>query len=313
MTIKYIFTAFLISLCLVICSYSQVISAVEKTKWTRIEMEDKDFSFAVPPNFILDREKREKGAISRIYGFENDVRISIKVYSAKNAKASLPTQTTSTSYKSVAFSKNNFDGVITSYVNEENIIFDTIALARENTYYLITIVSTDNKKPQIKRFFQSIKLKDEYLYRRDKNETYLEETVSVATLTTSPEVVEAYHRKLEKKKINVTKQIASEGIKFDNFENYSRPPIILEGAFPVIRIHKIINGIPDNFFTIPKIKLNLLADGQIGDITFLTSVGDNDIKPVIEAAQKFRFIPAQIDGKNTDSSVIIDFFFLHTF
>ncbi|HEY0429173.1 MAG TPA: hypothetical protein VGC76_15440 [Pyrinomonadaceae bacterium] len=58
-----------------------------------------------------------------------------------------------------------------------------------------------------------------------------------------------------------------------------------------------------------KLKIKLLAEGQIGDIIAYSDFDKKYVNSCIEAARKIKFIPAQTDGKNIDAFVIEDYSF----
>jgi hypothetical protein len=54
-----------------------------------------------------------------------------------------------------------------------------------------------------------------------------------------------------------------------------------------------------------KLKVDFRADGQIGDIIAYSNSKKDFVKSCVDAARKIKFIPAQIDGKNVDATMIV--------
>lgn len=305
---KYLFAIFLMLVCFIICDFAQEKTVSETDgKWTRIETEDKDLSLAFPPNFIADAEKRDYGQRLNIFGFENDVTMQLKVFKDNDPKQRLQLINPPINMNPSSFTKGKLKGLRLSYSGADNIFKELIYLYDDNKFYIISVISPDKTKSQIERFLYSIKVSGEDLFTRKEPKNFPEEMVSFASLKTSPEIVEAYERKSDKKKPNVTKELALKIDEIESYEGYSRPPVILERPIPKLQLSSPTSDAINKSYTV-KMRVNFLANGQIGDIKILFNQSDKNYEDAcIEAARKIRFIPAQKNGVNADSTSIVDF------
>jgi hypothetical protein len=299
---KYFFAAVILTLTFAAVAVAKPDSTAQNIKWTRIETDKKELSVAFPPGFIVDAEKQGAKRYF-ITGWQSDVRMELHVFKQADAKERLRMMGGSPSGETVS-SSFTFDGVngIRDSLPESNAEFsEGVFLASDNYFYILTVSAKDKRKEiEIMRFLNSVQIKGFPLYVVDHKQNVPEETVALADLKTSPEVIEAYNRKPEKTNIKISRELAPPPDEVFSFEKYSRPPIVLEKPYPKF------DGKARAALAV-KLKINFLANGQIGDITAYSSADKNYVDACIEAARKIKFIPAQLDGKTVDSTDIVDY------
>jgi len=275
-------------------------------KWTRIETDNKEFSMAFPPNSIIDAEDRKFGQKLRVFSFQNGVEMQLQITQSSMVPYNLKSIQPSDNTKTVSFKVGDFTILKAESQSSDRKFFRTFQIIRKDTMYFVTISAKTGMEKEISRFLFSINLQGKPLFVQKEKLNLPEETVSVSSVKTSPEVVEAFERKLEKKKINVTYEASSTNFDDEEIESLTRKAIILDRPYPVYNSN-FSASVPTVEIYSAKLKVTFLANGQIGDITVLSLSNKDFTKLCIEAAQKIRFIPAQINGKPADSTQLIEY------
>jgi len=306
MYLKSLQIAFFITVFFIINCFGQTSSPpnVENEKWTRIETAAQELTLAFPPNYIVDAEEKKFGRIYKITGFSNDVTMELAV-SKNTSNRELSYIKPPKGMSSATFVKKDLKGIRTSSSSSETSLKETISIAGDKNFYYISITASDKTKPEIQRFLYSIKMKGENLFKNPNAQNYPESSIALSSLKTSSEVTEALNRKLEKKKLKAEKIISSSADQVTSYAEYSRPPIIVEQPYPEFR--PLFNGSGSNISLMAKLKLTLLADGQIGSITVIAGSNDSYIDSCVDSVRKLRFVPAQKNGVNADSVKTIEF------
>jgi hypothetical protein len=281
-------------------------AAVTDEKWTRIETDDKTFSVAFPTGSIIDAEDRQFGQKLAVNAFQNGVQMMLKLTEDGDMKNRFKYMTSPGTMKTVSFKVGEFSIV----KSEQDVLarkFSTnIWIVHKDRMYSLYVSGNTGKEKEISRFLYSINLQGKPLFVQKEKINLPEETVAQSALKTSPQVVEAFERKLQKNKINITYEANTNEPDEPLVEGLTRKVVILERPRPNISAGSSVYVASYVYFT-AKLKVNFLANGQIGDITVL-SAGDKDFtKACIEAAQKIRFVPAQINGKNEDYTEIVSY------
>lgn len=80
------------------------------------------------------------------------------------------------------------------------------------------------------------------------------------------------------------------------------PPNIVERPFP--RIRPAFDPVNSTKGLTAKLRISLLANGQVGDITVYSDQSKEFIKACVESAKKIKFVPAKRNGKNVDYTVM---------
>jgi hypothetical protein len=276
--------------------------AVSADKWRRFETDDKEFSVAMPPNAVIDAEERKLDQILNIVAFQNGVEMELKIFKGDGVKELLLNRALRERNMTLVTKAGDFS-ILKSAPGTSSKFQNAFWIAKKDTMYFLRVAAKTEREKEVSRFLYSVILQGKPLFVQKEKSNFPEETVSVSSLKTSPEVIEAFERKPQKNKINITYEAGVTEI--DNeIEGLTRKVIILERPFPSLN-PGIANGGSTSFTA--KLKIKFLANGQIGDIVVLTITHKDFSKACVEAAQKIRFIPAQITGKNADFEEIIDY------
>jgi hypothetical protein len=271
--------------------------------WKRIESVDKEFSVALPPNAIIDAEERQYGQKFRLVAFQNGVAMELQV--TKNSVKNLPKMLEQNGKNKVSvFTVGDFS-IMKMESGPSSKFNSKFWITKKDTRYFLRLTAKTGQEKEVSRFLYSIRLQGKPLFVQKEKVDFPEETYSLSSLKTSPEVIEAFGRKLVKNKINVAYEISSEEDDDIEIDGLTRKLIVLERPYPNITPSFGRNGEIESFFA--KLKINFLANGQIGDIVVLSTGNKEFTKACLEAAQKIRFVPAQINGKTADSVGIVDY------
>lgn len=295
---KYFLTLVILILTLAGIGHAQQTSPAQETKWTRIETDKKELSVAFPPNFFVDAEKRERNKRYSIVGWQNGVKMELHVYKENNSKERLQRVGSFPGNESVSFTINGLKGKKNNFSEYKNRFAENIYLAADDYFYHISVTAREERQEEVKRFLYSIQVNGKAMYLNDKKQNASEEIISIAELKTSPEVAEAFNRKFEKIERKISRELGQSPDQSVNTGKYTRPPIVLEKPFP--HIPNLSERPSDGSFEVT-LKVNFLANGQIGDITAYSGGNTAFTNAAIESARKIRFVPAQIDGKNVDA------------
>ena len=280
---------------------------VSTAKWNRIESEDKLFSIAFPPSAIVDAEDRKYGQKLKIVGFQNGVEMELALIKDPNvrerARSIRPNDLTQISSMTVGeFSVLQIKPGSSSSSSKK---FTTAFwITRKDTLYFIKINAKTGQEAEVARFLFSIRLQGKPMLVQKEKIELPEEIVPVNALKTSPEVTEAFERKIEKDKINVAYEASSNEMNEVEYEGLTRKVVIVERPFPMLS-----TGYTDTkkaLFSV-RLKVTFRANGQIGDITVISIEDKEFSKACVDAARRIRFVPAQINGKNADTVEIVEY------
>ena len=267
--------------------------------WTTLESVRKDLTFAIPSDFLVDSEEKER----HIFAYQNKVRIDITVNETNFAQDRLKSIRSFPAEANTVISHfkiNNFAGDIYKSEKEKNVSLSIYA-ASSKVLYIIFVSSENPDNSVLKNFIHSIKFNDKPLF---VEETQLVEVegpkISIESLKTSPVILEVLKNKDSKKdkkpqKREVKYELADNKT-FKDEKNYSRPLMILRKEQPRY------TDAARNFNVSGDVKLKVLfrSDGQIGEITVTSKLDKGLDKSAVEAASKIKFLPAEVEGKAVD-------------
>ncbi len=286
------------------------VSAQEKSaaKWTRIEFENKNFAISFPPGFIVDAEKREGDRRYRISAIMNGVRMDLSIFKFGGTKERLKIVRFDVDDALSTFSINGFDGRRAASSAIRKIYSERIAIASDNYYYYLSASARSTENAELKRFLFSIHLGGKRLFTQKENASFDEETASLETLKTDADVLEAMSRKYVENKGSVSYELEPAEIESDeNNEKFSRPVIILDRPSGSLKLPSSVLATSSGGILLGKLKVNFMANGQVGDIIAYSSADKDFIKSCVDAARKIKFVPAQIDGKNVDAAAVVEY------
>lgn len=280
--------------------------AQDENKWLRIETDDKELSVAFPQTNIIDTEKREFGQRLRVIAFENGIEIEIKISKDGEAKGRIGRMYDGESAKSGIFQFDDFlIRKIVPVQNGKNFIY-TFLIVKKDSFYYLTVRAKTGEEPEVVRFLTSIKLGGKPLIVQKEPANFPEQTLAISALKTSPEIVEAFDRKTGKNKGAITYQLESKDTEDTETEDLTHRAVVLDRPFPRYRPPFRSGIVPKNPITV-KLKVQFLADGQIGDIVVLSNPDKSFTRSTIDAVRKTVFIPARRGGVDVDSFKTVSF------
>lgn len=277
------------------------VQAKNAQEWTRIQSIGQEFSVAVPPNFLVDNTE-QKG---RIFAYEDGTTINITMDKDRDAKRRLAQNFSypfETRDKYKGFTSEDFNGY--QYISQDDGTFVSIYLASSNGFYLIYASTRDKESLSLKRFINSIWIGNKFLYVQTADAVQkTERTVSIDSIPTSQIITDSLNRK-NTKKVEIKYSSSDENPALNDVK-YSRPLIVLRQ----LKASYTDSGRRDGVEGVVRLKINFLANGEIGTIVVLSNFDKTLTKNAIEAAKKIKFIPAEIDSKPVDAVKFVEYGF----
>ena len=294
-------TIFTIILLAVLPVFSQ-----DAAEWVRIESDNKELSVAFPPTNIIDAEKRDFGQRLKIVAFENSVEMTIVFTKEGGAKERIGRMFDSDKSRSETFKIGDF--VIRKSeppVKNGKSFMTSLAIAKDDNFYSLTVNAKTGDELEFARFLYSIRLDGKPLIKQNADNIPPERTVAVRELKTSPEIVEAFARKTGKNKGKITYELARIDDDDSKTSDLTHRAILVERSYPRFP-SPFQPGMTTGSIDI-KLKVQFLADGQIGDIVVQSEADKMFVNAVIDAVRKTKFVPARKDGKYVDSTLTINY------
>lgn len=295
----------LICFLILIPSFSGVLAqGPDAKKWTRLEMKNHEFSVVFPPGYLVDTaEGRMDGRVVRLFGAGDNFSVSLSVIDDSNADERLKRSVVDfQGYDGNTFTAGKFNGkrlwprVVLPTMHQY------VYLASDSHFYTLSIYARDMNGPEIQRILCGIKVNGKPVYVQNETKDFSEtEPVVIETLRSSPEVNEAYGRKYQKRDIKVTYEPVF-GYKDDiKFEKNTRPAVILERD-PLRKLlpKSLFRSLKGARTFTAKLRVNLLANGEVGDITVFSDEPREYQDACVESLRRAKFVPAVQDGKNVD-------------
>lgn len=270
--------------------------------WMRIESDAKDFSFAVPQNFVVDNEDGE----FRVYSSRNGVTFRVEMEFKKNYKKEFQ--------KNLAFIKDfskyemiqadDFIGMRYLDKTQDGKLYIQLQLVSSNGVYTVSAYSKDLTNDDYLRFLQSLRVGNKLLFIQKVNYPAEQRSVLLSSLKTDEIVLNALRRE-DGAQTKMEKATDEEKEKPADNTKYSRELFILRQPRPGytdLARQRSIQG------TV-KLRVTFLAGGQIGPIKLVSPLDGGLEKRAFQAAKKIKFIPAEVDGKPVDVTKFIEYRF----
>jgi hypothetical protein len=294
-------TLFIILLTAILPAFAQ------DAKWLRIETEDKDLSVAFPQTNIIDAEKRDFGQRLRVVAFENGVEMEIKFSEESGAKERISRMFDTKAANSNLMKVGDF---LVRKSEPEKLdgknFFTSLAIARKDNFYILSVHANTGDEPEVARFLYSIRLEGKPLFVQNQQSNYQEQNINIEDLQTSADVIEAFERNSGKNKGKVTYELDSKNPDAET-DNLKHRAIILDRPFPRFR-PQFENGFPIRDTSLEvKLRVQYLADGQVGDIVVLSESDKNFTDSAIDAVRDSVFIPARRGDEFVDSVQKVNF------
>lgn len=278
-----------------------------EAEWMRIESDDKRFSIAFPTDSIINAENNDKITDYKIDGYKDGVSMHLSIYGKKFDQGNLKRMILSNPRQATDFKIGDFTIRKIDGDNFEK-FSQTYYITSKKKYYRLYVTSDSAANSQVSSFLMSIKLDDKPIFKNTEDDLRTEKTISFKDLKSSPEVIEAIKRKPQQQDRNIRYEIKSyeSTYNINDEKNYSRKAIVIEQARP--EFPSSAKSLSGKFEV--SMNVELLANGQVGDITIIQSPTDAFANQCcVDAVKKLKFIPAQINGQNVDSFKIIRYNF----
>jgi TonB family protein len=285
----------LISVFIFVCLLQSNAFTQESGKWTKITSPKGEFSALLPADFLVDNEDDEY----RAYAFRDEVTMTVEIENSGRAKFKIKEYRrwqAQTEAKISGFTLGDFIGDV--HITEKDKSFSmSIYAGSSKAFYSIWVSTKNTKSAALETFLNSITLGNQTLLKqKTATNQNNEAAVSLASLKTSPSVLEALRRPDGQKTKVTYEPVEKEEDETEDTTKYSRPLFVIRR--PQARYTD--NGRQTNVQGTVKLKVVFRADGQIGDITVLKKLGGGLTDQAIETARKIKFLPAEIDGKTVD-------------
>lgn len=274
-------------------------------EWTRIESPSKDFSIAVPPDFVVDKEEGEN--VSKIYASKNGVGFRVTMELRSNFKEELRRRLTyfknKRGYK--LFESEGFIGMeyLQKDTNENSNLF--IELASSNGGYTVNAATKDLTNEDYLRFLYSLRLGNKFFFAQKADFLVEDQSISISSLNTDEIVFKAL-RQAQSTQSKLEMATRDEKKKIIDDTKYSRELIILRiqrpGYTESARQRRIQGTV--------RLRVTYLGSGEIGTIKIISWLDPDLDKKAFNAAKKIKFIPAEVDGKPVDVTKFIEYNFI---
>jgi hypothetical protein len=271
-------------------------------KWTRIETDNKEISVSFPPDYLVNNEPENSTKRCQIIGFYKGARMELSIRKSHNSKQNLRNVFVDDE-EILAFELNGISGK--NYVSKDRRYSNVFFLASDNYFYYILVNTALDRTADVADFIYSIKIKGKPLIiPKIKYDELQNKLVSVLSLKTSPEVLEALNRKSDKTNIKITYQPESALPNSDDDSGkFERPAVILSrpNARPVAEDFGALR-----LATIG-LRISLLANGQVGNVIVFSNAPRSLTRHTTALIRDIKFIPAKINGKYIDSEQVITY------
>jgi len=266
-------------------------------KWIRIETANQELSISFPQDYLVNIESKSIGGKTTIIGFQNGVSMKMSFSKKYDSKENLGRIRVDNAKEPTVLNFKIGDIYGKSITYGKNEYRSNFYLASKNFFYIIEVSAQSKEKSEVTQFLQSIRLKDQPLIVADSNSKEPQaEVISAKSLKTSPQIIEVVKRKTEKIERKITfESLAS--FKEEPIDYSIRPAFLLDniGPDPSANFTGVTKGGE------VKIKLQLLSNGQVGDIIVFSDVDKSVLRGYANTAKNVKFIPAQKNGSPIDS------------
>ena len=271
------------------------------SNWVSFETPGNVISVSMPKDYLVNIEKIQDEDKKIIYSFANGVMMEFSYYRVQDAKSNLAKIRAEAAKNPVTM-----DFAVGKLAGKQIVYSDdgyryTLYIASSDMYYFFEVSAATKDQKEIALFLQSIKVNGKQLVKSDKNldGPSAPETIFTKSLKPSERVTDALKRKLDKftGKITYEPLTAFKDCKQD-FDR--RSAILLTEIKPDFSAFS-----SDAKGGEVKIRLMLLADGQVADIVVYSDADRRILKSYAESARKAKFIPAESNGSPTDACKVV--------
>ena len=267
-----------------------------QARWVRIENENKDISFAMPENYLVSTERTAYTKTNSVAGFERGVSFEVKISNRSDAKESLGRVMIDRSRNPSAldFELEGIPGKIVTYSDKG--FEQSIYLASKKGYYVLQVSAGTKDAPDVGRFLRSIRVMGKPMVAASAAGVESEdETFSIDALQVSSEVKEALDRKVGKSDRKITFEPLSAFTPCRNDDAVRPAFVVSQGELDISSI-----GRPPVKSGDIRMNVQLLANGQVGDIVVFSDLDKSVLRAFADSARKARFVQAKSSGAPVD-------------
>jgi hypothetical protein len=281
------------ALCLLVLSSA----AAAQERWKRIESNDKEISFALPPDFLFNKMRNQMDDVNSFAAFASGTSVSINVSDPPDPKSNLGRVFIDQARNPAVldFEVEGVRGRSVTYTDRgyEHNMF----LASNKGYYVVRLSSASKDDPVAGRFLRSLRVKGNAMFKGPVMPGEAEDdAVSIRSLKASAEVEKALDRKRPKWDGKLTFKTLAEFTPC-GLDLSVAPPFVLSRLSPENLGAAAAFGTQGGTL---KINVTLLASGGVGDIIVFSDVERSVSRAFADSAKKMRFVPANRAGTAVD-------------
>lgn len=314
---------------------------VKSQDWIRLEMSAKNFSLALPQNYLVDKENLDASffvrpiaaeptniftgsGLPKLIKVNSPIRLMayldktyidfeerqlFQVSRAKDYLWHFIPHDSLKDYRIQDFEVEDFFARL--YVRESSEIsaIKLYITYKEKVFILSSRVDAANTTV-LKKLLRSVRLNGKVILKEDQpNATEIVNSVPISSLKTSSEINAALANKSGKQ---TSKLIFGQNYSTNDNQNehsedkkiYSRPLLILRQP------RKYAYFEPGEKFTgVVRFKISFLSSGSIGEVVLLTDTPKSLAQKLFKEIQEIKFLPAQIDGNSVDFNRTMEYQF----
>ena len=279
-------------------------AATNSGEWTRIESVSKDFSVALPSGDYLTYNENGR---ANIWYEEHGRSFAVNMEKGDWAKGrfkawSDPNRDTSSDQ---VIKLGDFIGRWYTQTSEKTgTQYYWFQFASSHGWYSVSVRVPKGDSEIAQRFIRSMRLKGKPIINGVASDTPESQTVRVDTYKTSDLFKQALKQPI-RKDLKLEKYLGPPGPTKIDSTIYSRDLMILEKPRPSYTDDARMNNITGTI----RLRVTFLADGTIGAIQVVKSLGMGLERQTFEAAKQIKFLPAEIDGKPVDIEQYVEYTF----
>lgn len=272
-------------------------------KFQKVTFDNARMSIVLPDDLVVNNDPKWKSASIR--GSVGVVFVACLFQETNTGKKWLETEIEGEkqpSVEDVTYKLGSYKIRVLSL--KKNNYYLRLQAATGSRYFSIEISSSKLGDPNIERLLSSIELDGKRFFEKSNAAPFeASKSVDALELATSEIVKEALKNEQTKKaEVKYSGDTKEEPI---GARVYSRAIMMLSKPKPSYTDNARMNGVTGTV----KLLLRFEADGTIGRITVIRELPHGLTNQSISAANRIKFLPAQIEGKNVSFSKVLEYTF----
>jgi hypothetical protein len=271
------------------------INVYSQEVWSRLEAGNKEISFLIPPNYLVNEETLPFGEMVTVNGHFDETSFYASISDQSNAKANLSRVDIDPSRNPVVLDFE-LDGVPGRSITYSDRGYEhKIYIATKKGYYYFRVASGSKDDPAVGRFLNSILVRGKPMYQGQAASVETNGATRIEALKTSDAVKTALKAKRPKGNSTITFKPLSE-FKPCEMDFSVRPAFVLSRlSASGIRPDMLRSNSGRIVFN-----LQLLATGRVGDIIVYSDLDKAVLRAFADSAKEIRFVPAVRSGTLVD-------------